>query len=66
MDNLLMVLGALLLTGLILWLCPLLNIWALNTLFPALAIPYNPATWAASLVMFSSMTGVVKAMTNRE
>ena len=26
---------------------PLLSIWALNTLFPALAIPYTLETWAA-------------------
>jgi len=30
---------------------PLLTIWALNTLFPVLAIPYNFYTWAAVLVM---------------
>lgn len=27
---------------------PLLSIWALNTLFPALAIPYTLETWAAA------------------
>jgi hypothetical protein len=26
---------------------PLASIWALNTLFPALAIPYTLETWAA-------------------
>ena len=26
---------------------PLLTIWSLNTLFPALAIPYSLETWAA-------------------
>lgn len=26
---------------------PLLSIWALNTLFPVLAIPYTLKTWAA-------------------
>jgi hypothetical protein len=30
---------------------PLATIWALNTLFPILAIPYNFYTWAAVLVM---------------
>ena len=30
---------------------PLATIWALNTLFPVLAIPYNVYTWAAILVM---------------
>lgn len=30
---------------------PLLIIWALNTLFPALSIPYNLSTWFATLVL---------------
>jgi len=30
---------------------PLAIIWALNTLFPALAIPYNFWTWLATLVL---------------
>lgn len=30
---------------------PLLTIWALNTLFPVLAIPYTVWTWAAALVL---------------
>ena len=33
---------------------PLLVIWALNTLFPALAIPYTVWTWGA--VVLLSMT----------
>ena len=30
---------------------PLLSIWALNTLFPVLAIPYTIQTWAAMLLV---------------
>jgi hypothetical protein len=30
---------------------PFAIIWALNTLFPALAIPYNFWTWLATLVL---------------
>ena len=30
---------------------PLASIWALNTLFPVLAIPYNIQTWAAMLLV---------------
>lgn len=33
---------------------PLLGIWALNTLFPVLAIPYSLKTWFAML-LFESM-----------
>lgn len=32
---------------------PLLTIWALNTLFPALAIPYGFDTWAAVAIVHS-------------
>lgn len=34
---------------------PILTIWALNTLFPALAIEYNLATWAAVIVLGSAL-----------
>ena len=30
---------------------PLASIWALNTLFPVLAIPYTMETWAAMLLV---------------
>lgn len=30
---------------------PFLSIWALNTLFPALAIPYTIETWAATILL---------------
>lgn len=30
---------------------PLLTLWALNTLFPALNIPYNFSTWAAVAIL---------------
>ena len=39
---------------------PLASIWALNTLFPVLAIPYTLETWAAMLLvggMFRSSFG---------
>ena len=30
---------------------PIATIWALNTLFPVLAIPYTLETWAAAIVL---------------
>jgi len=30
---------------------PIFVIWALNTLFPILAIPYSPETWCAVIVL---------------
>jgi hypothetical protein len=41
---------------------PLLIIWALNTLFPALAIPYNVWTWLAALILGSTLSPTVKVM----
>jgi hypothetical protein len=37
---------------------PLAGIWSLNTLFPALAIPYTWQTWLAFLLLFGGATGL--------
>lgn len=34
---------------------PLITIWALNTLFPALAIPYTFWTWLATIIVASAV-----------
>jgi len=34
---------------------PLLSIWALNTLFPVLAIPYTFETWCAAGLLGSAL-----------
>jgi len=39
---------------------PLLTIWALNALFPALAIPYSMETWAAVVIL----GGIISAKVN--
>jgi hypothetical protein len=36
---------------------PLLTIWSLNTLFPALAIPYSIETWLATAVIAGIVRG---------
>ena len=36
---------------------PLITIWALNTLFPALAIGYTIYTWAAAAICTSIIVG---------
>jgi len=41
---------------------PLLSIWALNTLFPVLAIPYTAATWFAMLVLGGGLGGFFKGL----
>lgn len=39
---------------------PLLIIWALNTLFPVLAIPYTIWTWLAALILGSALSPTIK------
>ena len=49
-DNLKLILWGALLIALII-LGPLFTIWALNTLFPVLAIPYTFETWLATIIL---------------
>lgn len=43
-----------LIVALVLLTCiPIAAIWALNTLFPVLAIPYTFWTWLAAIVLYS-------------
>ena len=35
----------------VIFIVPFITIWALNALFPALAIPYTLETWAASCIL---------------
>jgi hypothetical protein len=51
MNKIMLIVGFGVLIVALVVLGPLLTIWALNTLFPVLAIPYNFYTWAAVLVM---------------
>ena len=39
---------------------PLAGIWALNTLFPALAIEYTFSTWLAAAIVMAVLTPNVK------
>ena len=48
-DSKLILFGALLVA--IIVLGPLFTIWALNTLFPVLSIPYTFETWAATIIL---------------
>lgn len=47
MSDMIKIVGLLLLVVLIVAIGPLLTIWAFNTLFPVLAIPYTFWTWLA-------------------
>lgn len=37
---------------------PILGIWALNTLFPVLNIPFTFATWAAFALLLGGASGI--------
>lgn len=39
---------------------PLATIWAMNTLFPALVIPYTFETWVAVVLLSSVLKSTVK------
>jgi hypothetical protein len=39
---------------------PLLVIWSLNTLFPALTIPYTISTWFATLILGVALNPTVR------
>ena len=39
---------------------PLLTIWSLNTLFPALSIPFTITTWLAVIILASAIHGSKK------
>lgn len=53
----------LILAILLILLAPLAVIWAINTLFPGVAIPYTFETWAASVII-GSVFGVGKVKTS--
>jgi hypothetical protein len=50
-DNIITALIMVLVISTVVVLVPLIVIWSLNTLFPALAIAYNIQTWAATLIL---------------
>ncbi len=39
---------------------PILTIWSLNTLFPALAIPYDIWTWLAVVILAAALRTNIK------
>ena len=51
MSKIIAVLGIIALVIALLIVGPLLTIWAANTLFPVLAIPYTLETWVAVVIM---------------
>lgn len=56
MKNVLTLIGMIALILIIVVAGPLLLIWALNTLFPVLAIPYTVWTWLAALILGATVS----------
>lgn len=55
MDTNVKIAGLVLLILILLIAGPLITIWALNTLFPVLMIPYTFWTWLAMLVLSTGL-----------
>jgi hypothetical protein len=60
MSKLIAVVGIIALVVVLIIAGPLLLIWALNTLFPVLAIPYTIWTWLAALILAATVSPTVK------
>ena len=60
MGNFFGVVGVVALVVLLVIAGPLLILWSLNTLFPALAIEYTLWTWLAALILGSTLSPTVR------
>ena len=60
MRNLIAIVGLIALVVFLIIAGPLLLIWALNTLFPVLAIDYTVWTWLAALILAATVSPTVK------
>lgn len=60
MSKLLVAVGIIALVVTLIIAGPLLLIWALNTLFPVVAIPYTIWTWLAALIVGATVSPTVK------
>jgi hypothetical protein len=56
MKNVITLIGMIALIAIVVVAGPLLLIWALNTLFPVLAIPYTVWTWLAALILGATVS----------
>ncbi len=60
MNNFIGIVGVVLLIAVLIVAGPLLLLWALNTLFPVLAIPYTVWTWLAALILGSALSPTIR------
>lgn len=52
--------SVIIIVALLIFVMPIAFIWALNTLFPVLAIPYTVETWLASFFVQAAIRSSVK------
>ena len=60
MGNFLGIVGVVVLIAVLIIAGPLLLLWAMNTLFPVLAIPYTVWTWLAALILGSVLSPTIR------
>ena len=60
MGNFLGIVGVIVLIAVLIIAGPLLLLWAMNTLFPVLAIPYTIWTWLAALILGSALSPTIR------
>lgn len=65
MKSMITVLAIVALVAILVVAGPLLVIWALNTLFPVVAIPYTVSTWFAALILGAAVSPTIKMRRNR-
>jgi hypothetical protein len=51
MKSIITILGLVALVAVVVIIGPLLTIWAFNTLFPTVAVPYDFYTWLAVIIL---------------
>ena len=58
MEDFMKVVGSLVIIVVVFAIVGFVNIWALNTLFPVLNIPYTLETWLASFIIFGTLSHI--------
>lgn len=64
-KNICKLVGAIILIAAVIVSIPLLGLWSLNMLFPALAIPYIWQTWVAFWLLFCMVPGLRFSRTSK-
>lgn len=60
LTDMMTILGSIVVILAVIILGPIATIWALNTLFPVVAIPYSFSTWLAALILGGIFSKTIK------